>query len=263
MIWNTKPNIPKKTKHPLLHLNVPRGCHEAPWNVHQTWSFQRFDSFDHTADNKPEFSANVKWKEVGKNSRKNMLALHKSIPPMKMEVEYDITWEMERLSLKRNHLFKMSMRVFPKIVVPQNGWFIMENPIKMDDLGVPLFLAAPMIMGVTPCSHDFDLGPGFDNVFPHASADHVADQKAVSNNQNLLRLITTFQSYFKDKQLEPRKNNKNKNFYFHHTGCLIGILHPQHWKIIGHRIPGSYPSAVMFFHCSLGIFVDLWKKMQL
>ena len=34
--------------------------------------------------------------------------------------------------------------VFPKIMVPQNGWFIMEIPIKMDNLGVPLFSETPI-----------------------------------------------------------------------------------------------------------------------
>ena len=39
----------------------------------------------------------------------------------------------------------LDLRVFPKIGVPENGWFIVENPIKMeDDLGAHLFLEIPL-----------------------------------------------------------------------------------------------------------------------
>ncbi len=39
----------------------------------------------------------------------------------------------------------------------QNGWLIMENPIKMDDLG-----GFPIIFGSTPTSHYFR--PGFSTI---------------------------------------------------------------------------------------------------
>ena len=42
-----------------------------------------------------------------------------------------------------------SIWVFPNIGVPQNGWFMMETPIKMDDLGVPLFLETPISLHIS------------------------------------------------------------------------------------------------------------------
>ena len=53
-----------------------------------------------------------------------------------------------------------SMRVFPKIGVPQNGWFIMENPIQMHDLGVPLFWKHPCQSSMIKVSFDHNLQLG-------------------------------------------------------------------------------------------------------
>ena len=61
------------------------------------------------------------------------------------EAMFKWKWEWVRGDPKQDGVFQIHIIwVFPKIVVPQNGCFMMENPIKMDDLGVPLFLETPI-----------------------------------------------------------------------------------------------------------------------
>ena len=58
--------------------------------------------------------------------------------------------------------------MFPKIWVPQNGWFIIKNTGKMDDLGVfPYFWKHPNLQ---PCNRDIfgDMKP----TLPETNSKH-------------------------------------------------------------------------------------------
>ena len=94
----------------------------------------------------------LSWNSVFVDQIWELITIDNSWPPLALPTARVAELDPEQMgSIPFALLEAWALWVFPKIGVPQNGWFMMENPIKKDDLGEnPLFLETPLcFLGVS------------------------------------------------------------------------------------------------------------------
>ena len=74
----------------------------------------------------------------------DFLCLCVNQPPVGSHCTKVPTFVLQVKLFRRYRFWDMGVEPKNRGKTPQNGWFIVESPIKMDDLGVPLFLETPI-----------------------------------------------------------------------------------------------------------------------